>query len=666
MFKIPQRQVHLDFHTSGHIEGIGSHFDKEQFKRCLKKGHVNSITVFAKCHHGWSYYPSEVNSMHPQLKFDLLGAMLEACREAGAESPIYISAGLDDVYCTAHPDQAFKRRRDTPPFVSDKTYNGIRYFDPDPAAKRPHFILLCFNTPYLEKLCSEVREVVRRYNPVGLFLDICSPKVCYCEYCKKTVLELGLDESDDESYRIVAEKTYKKYTEAIREAATSIKPDVRIFHNGGHIQMGRRDHAHMDTHLELESLPTSDWGYDHFPKSAAYVHNLGMEYLGMTGKFHEGWGEFGGFKHPNALKYEVALSLAFGAKCSIGDQMHPHGYLDEATYSLIGQAYAIAEEREPYCYDIERVTDIGVLAEEVVGVNKNCKSDTGASRILFEGKYLFDFIDLECDFSKYKLIILPDNIKCVGEVKEKLDAYVSGGGKILASGSSATDENGNFVYDFGVKFCGVSENQPSYFYPSYNALGLPPTSYVIYDKFFNVEPAGAEIQGYNRKSFFNRSYERFCSHLHTPSSDVDSTPAIAYGKNGAYIAWNVFTEYATKGSYINKDTVIRVLERLLGESKSLETTLPSAGVVTLNDQPKEKRLVLHTLYAIPIQRGTGIQVIEDLTPVYNTEFKIRTDKPIKRAVLVPEGVEIPLDKNCGVYSFTIPEFTSSQLVALEY
>ena len=94
MFKIPQRQVHLDFHTSGQIEGIGSRFDKEQFKRCLKKGHVNSITLFAKCHHGWAYFPSEENEMHPWLDFDLLGAQMEACREIGVKTPVYISGGI--------------------------------------------------------------------------------------------------------------------------------------------------------------------------------------------------------------------------------------------------------------------------------------------------------------------------------------------------------------------------------------------------------------------------------------------------------------------------------------------------------------------------------------------------------------------------------------------
>ena len=93
---LPQRQVHLDFHTSGAIDGIVSMVDKEQFIRCLKKGHVNSITVFAKCHHGWASFPSETNEIHPGLKFDLLKGMLDACNEANVAAPIYLSSGFDE------------------------------------------------------------------------------------------------------------------------------------------------------------------------------------------------------------------------------------------------------------------------------------------------------------------------------------------------------------------------------------------------------------------------------------------------------------------------------------------------------------------------------------------------------------------------------------------
>ena len=75
---LPTRQVHLDFHTSEYIEGIGEKFDKKQFQGALKAGHVNQINIFAKCHHSWSYYPTKVGRMHPNLKFDLLGAQIEA------------------------------------------------------------------------------------------------------------------------------------------------------------------------------------------------------------------------------------------------------------------------------------------------------------------------------------------------------------------------------------------------------------------------------------------------------------------------------------------------------------------------------------------------------------------------------------------------------------
>lgn len=39
----------------------------------------------------------------------------------------------------------------------------------------------------------------------------------------------------------------------------------------------------------------------------------GMPLTGMSGKFHTAWGEFGGFKHPDALKYEAASMSSFGA-----------------------------------------------------------------------------------------------------------------------------------------------------------------------------------------------------------------------------------------------------------------------------------------------------------------------------------------------------------------
>jgi len=66
------RQVHLDLHSSERIEGIGSRFDPDAFARTAAGAHVDSMTIFSKCHHGWSYHPTGVGKAHPHLGFDLM------------------------------------------------------------------------------------------------------------------------------------------------------------------------------------------------------------------------------------------------------------------------------------------------------------------------------------------------------------------------------------------------------------------------------------------------------------------------------------------------------------------------------------------------------------------------------------------------------------------
>ena len=669
MYKVPQRQVHLDFHTSTAIKNIGKEFNEENFIDCLKIGHVNSITVFAKCHHGWSYYPSKVNAMHPELDFDLLGAELSACKKAGVSAPVYISVGYDDKYFFDHPTHSVA-------YTRDHVYPKTGYKDGLPYAEEDYFGFhrLCMNTPYLDEVVKQTEEIVKLYNPEGLFFDIVGETVCFCPHCKESVKALGWDVNDDESFRKLAKLTYKKYYDAVNNCARAIKPDIKIFHNGGHIACGRRDLIDANTHLELESLPTGGWGYDHFPKSAKYVCNLDKKYLGMTGKFHRTWGEFGGFKHPNALRYEVALSLAFGARCSIGDQMHPLGFMDRATYELIGKAYSEAEQVEDYCYDISPITEIGLLSTEAMLADTSIQrdsfiADTGANRILLEGKYLYSILDGDCDFNKYKVIILPDNI-CLSDEKvlEKLKAFVNNGGKILSTGKSGAVALEKF--NLGCAYIGENEYSPNYIAPNYNALSLSKTKYVIYKKFYDVDAkSGGTVSANATNPYFNRSKYKYCSHKHTPFRLETGKPVVTYGKDGAYIAIDIFTEYATYGSYVAKETVIKVLDELLGDDKTLKTNLLSSGVVSLNHQKGNNRFVLHALYATPIKRGSNenaVEVIEDLVTVCDTDFEIKIDKKVKSVKLVPQNEEVDFKYESGKLSFSIDKFECKQVVSIEY
>ncbi|WP_310829872.1 beta-galactosidase trimerization domain-containing protein [Paenibacillus pedocola] len=656
------RQVHLDFHTSEAIPGIGQEFSKANFQAMLRTGHVDSITVFSKCHHGWAYHPSEANEMHPHLSFDLLGEMIAAAHEIGVRTPVYLSAGLDEKLARRHPEWLIRDAEDRTRWVKDFMTPGYHEF--------------CLGTPYLDILLAQIHEVVSRYDADGIFLDIVGARKCRCQYCVAALRAAGQDPRDETSVVALGEATYLNYARRVRETIDAVKPGLPVYHNNGHQQRGRRDLVHVNSHLELESLPTGGWGYDHFPLSARYAQPLGMEFLGMTGKFHTSWGEFGGYKHPNALRFEAALSLAHGAKCSIGDQLHPSGRMDEATYALIGAAYAEVEAKEPWCSGVESVADIAVLsleaAREACPGGHELKgqrnlADAGVVRMLTEGHYLFDIVDMSSDFTAYKVLILPDEVPVWPELAGAIETFTAGGGKVLATGRSGLNMAGDaFALNLGINWLGVNPYRPSYFRPHFTPGALLPASYVMYSEGQLVELKGGHSLGHLENPYFNRDVFTFCSHQHTPGTREDKGPGMVESEDGIYIAWEVFSDYADGGHLILKEMVLHALSRLLPQP-ALSTSLPARGITTLQYQQAERRYVNHLLYAAPVLKGR-IEVIEDIVPLRDISVSLRlpTAAPVHRVYLAPSMTALPFTAGQeGELSYTVPYLENHQMAVIE-
>src|SRR5438270_6722058 len=98
------RQIHLDFHTSPLIPDVGADFNADDFGDTLQEARINWVTVFAKCHHGMSYYPTKAGVMHPSLKIDLMGEQIEACKRRGIAAPVYISIRVDQHMGMTRPE----------------------------------------------------------------------------------------------------------------------------------------------------------------------------------------------------------------------------------------------------------------------------------------------------------------------------------------------------------------------------------------------------------------------------------------------------------------------------------------------------------------------------------------------------------------------------------
>lgn len=651
MEHLPFRQVHLDFHTSECIQDIGRDFDKAHFQSCLKKGHVEGITLFAKCHHGWMYYPSEKFHAHPNLRGDLLGQMIEACREIGVKTQIYVSAGWDEVAAREHPG-----------WRADNRY-------PWKPAEEPAYVDICLNSGYLDYLAEQVREVLSRYQTDGLSMDICVERICVCETCRTEMRRKGFDPQRDEDVAAFSREVYKRYYTRINNIAKSIQPDIKVYHNG-YVSRGRRDLVASNDYYQVESLPTGGWGYDLFPLAAGYAGQFGQDVLGMTGKFHTHWGEFGGYKTGNALKYEASLALAMGARCSIGDQMHPLGRLDDATYELIGQAYEQIDGKEPWCVDAQRIADIGLMSQEAMG--NDSSADIGANRILLEGHYLYRVLDCESDFSGLKVIILPDTAVLRDDLANRLREFVKAGGKLLATGTSGL-LNGQMAFDLGCHYLGESDYYPSYLRLNY-AENIPNADAVVYAKRHRIACEDNAVLAYGLDPYFNRTAEHHCSHLHAPADPQSAAPAIARGEDGIYVGWDIFTAYKNYGSITTKLSILPLIDELLGDEKTVKTGIPAQGIVTYFNQPTENRYVLHLLYASPVRRGgripasrnENIEVIEDLIPIFDIPVCVQIHDEVVSVRIVPEGIALPFERSGNKISFIVPQIYCHTMVEVSY
>ena len=181
-------------------------------------------------------------------------------------------------------------------------------------------------------------------------------------------------------------------------------PDAPVFYNGG-ADMNRTEYHPYQTHYELEDLPTAWGGYDLMPLRAKFFEKYGKHFLGMTGKFHHSWGEFGGFKNKEALRYECADMLSIGASMSVGDQLHPLGELDESTYAIIGHAFDYAQKIEKYSENTKAYTDLAIW------LSHDYDSDMGASKLLQIMHQEYDVVESGDNLGKYSCIILPDSVK---------------------------------------------------------------------------------------------------------------------------------------------------------------------------------------------------------------------------------------------------------------
>ena len=650
----PKRMVHLDFHTGPQVPDVGKDFNPKEFARTFKEARVDSVTVFAKCHHGHLYYETKHPARHPSLPkgLDLLGEQVEALHSAGIRAPIYISVQCDEFAANTRPE-----------WIVVLPDGKLR----TPGPLSPGWQIVDMSSPYQEYLADQIAEVLKKFAPVdGIFLDMCWDQPSCSKWAIDAMKRKGLDPREDADRKKYARLLVIEYMGRFRdmvEKAQKGHPPAGIWFNSR-----PKTNLHFEKkflrHVEIEALPTGGWGYAYFPYVARFVRPLGLPTLSHTGRFHKSWGDNAALKPAAALKYECCQILSQGMTSGVGDLLHPRGVPHKAIYELIGGVYKYIESCEPFVEGARHLSEVAVVVNPDLGDNPG-PSGLGAVRALQQLRQQFDIVAPTADLRAYTLVILPETTRIDAGLKGSLRRYLRGGGAAIVSGPAALDEAGRpAMKELGI----VSEGPSPYTHVFLRAgreisQGMAEFDTVMYEQGLRLTPArGAKTLCQVVEPYFQRSYDHFSGHDYTPPDRVSRYAAAI--QNGRVITFAVpmLLAFGRHANVPYRQIIGNCIERLLprplvraGGPAHLEATAVRKGRTT----------VVHLISFLPSRQAENLDIVHDPFPLVDVPVSVRLETRPRRASLQPMGQELDFTYEDGYAQVRVTALDGHALLVLE-
>ena len=134
-----------------------------------------------------------------------------------------------------------------------------------------------------------------------------------------------------------------------------------------------------------------------------------------------------------------------------------------------------------------------------------------------------------------------------------------------------------------------------------------------------------------------------------------------HGRCGT-IPFPIFGAYAQHGNVPYRLLVEKLLNRLL-PAPLLRVTAPTSTEATVTRQ--KNRTIIHLLQYCPERRATGLDLVEDVVPVFNVPVSVRLAKAPRQVYLAPGREPIPISYQDGRVNFTVPELRGHAMIVLD-
>lgn len=652
----PLRTVHLDFHTGPDIPDVGRDFDATTFADTFRLAHVDSVTVFAKCHHGHLYYGTERPERHPSLPagLDLLGEQVEALHRVGIRAPIYLSVQVDEYAANAHPEWVART----------EDLQQVKWGD---SAYEAGWQILDMSSPYADHVADQLDEVLRRFSPVdGIFLDMCWDQPSSSRWAIDGMRRAGLDPTaagDRGRYaRQVAHGYMERYSGMVERALHPGSAMGTWFNSRPKTNLAQE--KRFTRHVEIEALPTGGWGYAYLPYVSRFVRPLGQPTLSHTGRFHKSWGDNGALKPAAALRYECCQILSQGLTAGIGDLLHPRGVPDRTTYQLIGDAYAHLERCAPFVAGGRTLAEIAVLADPALGDNPG-PAGVGTVRALQQLRRQFDIVPPGADLSAYELVVVPETVRVDADLRFSLSGYLAAGGALLICGPAALDASGEPVLaESGIATSGMSPYTHTFLRPAEALASVTaPFDTVMYERGFRMTPLpGAESLCGVVEPHFERAYDRFSGHEYTPPADPSPYAAIVQHSRVITVSVPLLEAFGRHANVPYRELLGGCIDRLLprpllrdGGPVHLEATVVRTPGST----------VVHLLSFLPSRQAEELDLVHDPFPLVDMPLAVRAAAAPSRVTLQPAGRELDFGYEDGYVHAQVTVLDGHAMVVVE-
>ena len=487
----------VDHHSPDPPAITYDNFDPDQWFRLYEEADLDHAWVFCKGHHGEAYYPTKMGPVHPGLRIDFVKAFSDRLRRKGIAFHAYYCIGFDDWAVLNHPQWA----------LLDADGKNRRVAPGDNPHARGHWHWTCVNTPYRQYVMEQLTEIVKGYNPDGIFLDIVGQPLCYCQRCSDLYRsryghDLPRGPAADRDWHETDEFLYKTtqlgfVTDAIA-TVRGLGSKAAITINGGH----------LDFRKELMDL--LDYTFAE-PFAGNYLSAMFARGTGKLPQIGPGLVAWAYDPSPNSI-FQVESAMIAAQNCRAfmySETMRQDGLLDSLWFREMGAGYKEIKKIQPYLTDRDSVPCVAIL----FGANTRFHDRSDVAAVLRGAMEAGTYSQFPCDIlpdrkltpenlAAYQAVILPEVTCLSSSDAEALGRFVESGGLLIATGLTGTRQadgrvRSNFALAdlIGCDFEHVFDVYKNNLWGSYlnrndDAIWkkLPDTTLVVHAPFVAVKP----------------------------------------------------------------------------------------------------------------------------------------------------------------------------------